>query len=123
MVSLLLGLVVAYSIFQNPTGDGAQMAYVGMAMNFVAISTNGWQMPVFAQRLTEEKIDKYDPLHRHKLGDANTNFKILCDWIDFGYAILSPGDVFTLFGAFYNVTGFQFVKNKQGLTLKYQFQF
>ncbi|WP_036226474.1 DUF5317 family protein [Mesoaciditoga lauensis] len=123
MINIILGLLVAYSIWMNPMGDGAQMAYIGAAMNLTALVSNGFQMPVFAPGLTEKKIQERDPFHIHKLGNENSKFKILCDWLNFGYAVFSPGDLLMLFGAFYNITGFQLVKNGQNITLKYEYRF
>ena len=123
MINILLGLLVAYSILMNPTGDGAQMAYVGAAMNLTALISNGFQMPVFAPGLTEKKIQERDPFHLHKLGDEKANFKLLCDWLDFGFMVASPGDMLMLFGAFFNFSGVQLVSNGQNTTLKMQFRF
>lgn len=102
MVNILLGLLLAYSVAISPNSDGSQLVYVGAAMNLVAVATNGWQMPVFAPEVTKKKLEERDPFHRHKLGDVNTNFKFLCDWLDFGVIIMSPGDMLMSYGAFMN---------------------
>ena len=123
MIGLLLSLIVAYSVWQSPYSDGAQMVYIGAAMNAVAFVSNNFQMPVFDQGLTQKKIDEHDIFHRHKLGDENSNFKFLCDWMDFGFMITSPGDLMMFLGSFYNLTGFKLVSEGQNLTLKYEYRF
>ena len=123
MTALLLGFIVGWAIMQNPTSDGAQIAYIGMAMNFVAVASNGWQMPVFAPDITEKQIKEKDPFMRHKVGDEKTNFKLLCDWLDFGFMIASPGDLLMFYGAFMNLTNQFLVITPTKITLKYQFVF
>ena len=123
MIGLLLSLIVAYSVWQSPYSDGAQMVYVGAMLNAVALVSNGFQMPVFDQNLTPKKLRKVDFLNRHKIGNEQANFKILCDWLNFGFMDASPGDLIMFFGAFYNFTGFQLVPNSQNLTLKYEYRF
>ncbi len=63
----------------------------------IVIIQNGGKMPVFRAcptcpvYVTTEMFGTVDSLAN--LGDADTKFKILTDYIDFGYSILSPGDV------------------------------
>lgn len=123
MISLLLGLAVAYSVWQNPYSDGAQMVYVGAMLNAVALVSNGFQMPVFDQNLTPKKLRKVDFLNRHKIGNEQANFKILCDWINFGFMNASPGDLIMFLGAFYNFTGLNLASNGQNITIKYEYCF
>jgi hypothetical protein len=76
------------------------MMMVGMMLNSVVMKYNSGYMPVYP---TLSKITgyvrantfaaSYDSIHI--LGDKTTHLKILTDWIDIGYCILSPGDVFT----------------------------
>ena len=123
VISLLLGLVIAYSVYQNPYSDGAQMVYIGAAMNAVAFISNDFQMPVFDQSLTQERLNEVDFLHRHKLGNDKSNFKFLCDWLDFGFMDASPGDLTMFFGTFYSLTNFKLVSNGQNVVLKYEYRF
>ncbi|MDD4799388.1 MAG: DUF5317 family protein, partial [Clostridia bacterium] len=62
------------------------------------IAQNGGQMPAFPSfsyitgYLTPEMFGSVDSLHI--LGNADTKYKFLTDYLDFGYSILSIGDVF-----------------------------
>ena len=123
MIGILMGLVVAYSVLQNPYSDGSQMIYVGETLNFIALATNGWQMPVFSEGLTEKRLHELDPLDRHKLGNDQTNFKFLCDWANIGIGVASPGDLLMFYGTFMNIFHEYFRVTSNGIVLKVQYRF
>ncbi|NLA85920.1 MAG: DUF5317 domain-containing protein [Clostridiales bacterium] len=95
----LFSLVIPFLVYKlyKPGLVGALLILAGTFLNKFAIWQNGGKMPVFAtlSRLTgyysEEAIKTADNLH--SIGDASTKFKILTDYIDIGYSILSIGDL------------------------------
>lgn len=76
---------------------GSIMITIGSMLNRFVMSQNGGKMPVYAtlSRYTgyfdEVTIDTVDKVHI--LGNEATKYKILTDYIDVGYSILSIGDV------------------------------
>lgn len=76
---------------------GSIMITTGSLMNQFVMSQNGGKMPVYAtlSKLTgyfdESVIGTVDQVHI--LGNEATKYKILTDYIDVGYSILSIGDV------------------------------
>ena len=69
--------------------------FLGAFLNQLAFAVNGGAMPVHANfcgmRMNPEDF-------RHVCMTAATRLKFLCDWIDLGSVILSPGDVLLHFG-------------------------
>lgn len=76
---------------------GSIMLTVGSLMNKFVMSQNGGKMPVYATLskytgyFDENVLNTVDKVH--VLGHEATKFKILTDYIDVGYSILSIGDV------------------------------
>lgn len=95
LLPLLLPIVV-YRLYL-PSLAGSACVLLGSGMNRLVIAQNGGKMPVFPtlSRLTgyfnESAMLQYDALHT--LGNAETKFKFLADYIDLGYSILSLGDI------------------------------
>lgn len=86
----------AYCLYK-PAILGSVSIVLGTVLNKFVIAQNGGKMPVFPSLsyltgyLTPDKLSSMDSLH--VLGGAGTKFKVLTDYIDYGYSILSPGDV------------------------------
>lgn len=95
----LFSLVIPFLVYKlyTPGLAGASLIVIGTLLNKVAIWQNGGKMPVFATLskwtgyFSEEAIRTADNIH--SIGDASTKFKLLTDYIDFGYCILSIGDM------------------------------
>lgn len=70
---------------------------LGGALNDIAIKANCGFMPVYQSlsRLTGRSLENFQGMNDiHILGDSQTKLKILTDFIDLGYTILSVGDIF-----------------------------
>ena len=80
---------------------GSACVIIGGWCNNLAIWANGGKMPVFPTLsywtgyITPDMFGVVDQLHT--LGNSTTNLKILTDFIDLGYSILSVGDIFIRF--------------------------
>lgn len=76
---------------------GLFFSIIGSFLNRFVISQNGGFMPVFPILSHYFTIFKRDPsvfnTDIHILGDASVKYKILTDFIDVGYAVLSIGDL------------------------------
>ncbi len=87
----------AFSLYK-PAVIGSASMMVGTLLNKFVIAQNNGKMPVFPSLSYWTGYVKPDVFDRvndiHILGDVNTKWKILTDYIDVGYCILSPGDVF-----------------------------
>lgn len=96
-LSIYLLLVFKYEIFISSI-IGAGFIFLGGILNDIAIKSNGGFMPVYPtlSYLTGYiKPNTFDVVNDiHILGNSQTKLKILTDFIDLGYAILSIGDVF-----------------------------
>jgi len=68
---------------------GCLIGFLGAAMNAVAVVLNKGKMPVRTNEVPNCKIHP----HSHTLMHQKTRLRFLCDWIDLGRIILSPGDV------------------------------
>lgn len=96
LLSLLIPFI-KYKLYK-PGLVGAASIFLGTLLNKFVIWQNGGKMPVYASlsKLTgyynETAINTAD--HLHMIGDADTKFKVLTDYIDIGYSILSIGDLF-----------------------------
>lgn len=96
-LSIYLLLVFKYEIFTSAI-IGAGFIFLGGILNDIAIKANDGFMPVYPtlSYLTGYiKPGTFDLVNDiHILGNSQTKLKILTDFIDLGYAILSIGDVF-----------------------------
>jgi len=90
-------------------------------MNKFVMSQNGGKMPVYAtlSKLTgyfdESAIGNVDQVHI--LGNEATKYKILTDYIDVGYSILSIGDV--LIHAFIFMVVYNVIKENSNRYIQY----
>lgn len=96
ILSFFFALFV-YRLYQ-PAILGSVSVVFGTLLNKFVIAQNGGKMPVFPSLsyltgyLAPDMLGSMDSLH--VLGSADTRFKFLTDYIDYGYSILSLGDVF-----------------------------
>lgn len=96
ILSFFFALFV-YRLYQ-PAILGSVSVVFGTLLNKFVIAQNGGKMPVFPSLsyltgyLAPDMLGSMDGLH--VLGSADTKFKFLTDYIDYGYSILSLGDVF-----------------------------
>lgn len=87
---------LAYKLYK-PGLLGALLIIFGTALNKFVMWQNGGKMPVYASlsKLTgyynEAAIRTEDTIHA--VGGVSTKYKILTDYIDIGYSVLSIGDV------------------------------
>jgi hypothetical protein len=88
--------MLAYRLYK-PGIIGSLFIISGTFLNKFVMSQNAGKMPVFA---TLSKLTGYydaAAIHTvdsiHIVGNAGTNFKILSDYIDLGFSILSIGDL------------------------------
>jgi hypothetical protein len=87
----------AYRLYK-PAILGSVSIVFGTVLNKFVIAKNGGKMPVFPSLsyrtgyIDPDMFGSMDSIHI--LGNADTKFKFLADYIDYGYSILSPGDVF-----------------------------
>ena len=90
-------LVFKYEIYISSI-IGAIFVFLGGVLNDIAIKANGGFMPVYPTLsyltgyVKPEAFDLVKDIHI--LGNSQTKLKILTDFIDLGYSILSVGDVF-----------------------------
>lgn len=95
--STYLLLVFKYDIYINSI-IGTIFMLLGGALNDIAMKANGGFMPVYPtlSYLTGyAKPEAFDLVKDiHILGNSQTKLKILTDFIDLGYSVLSIGDVF-----------------------------
>lgn len=95
-----LGLVFKYELYKEAI-LGSGLIVLGGVCNRIAIVANHGKMPVFPtlSYLTGyAKPEAFKIAHEvandfHILGGSDTKFKLLTDFIDIGYSILSLGDV------------------------------
>lgn len=97
IMNFVLSILIAMAVLSSPNSDGAQMIYTGILLNSIALATNNWQMPVYG--VSVKQFEKRND-GRHQLGNANTNFKFLCDYIPIGIGVASPGDLLMFLGTF-----------------------
>jgi len=99
----------------KPGVIGSCFILTGTFLNKIAIAANGGKMPIYP---TFSKITGYynpemfsSHAGIHILGTSSTHLKILCDYIDVGYSILSIGDLFirafTAIILFYTIKSFR----------------
>ena len=84
--------------------SGSICIVIGSILNNIAISANNGAMPVFPTLsyltgyATVDSFSKVNDIHI--LGNSATRMKLLTDFIDTGYSILSIGDIFIRLFAF-----------------------
>ena len=92
-----LFLVFKYEIYKSAiVGSGCVL--LGGLLNDIVIKANGGFMPAYPtlSYLTGYvKPEAFQIVNDiHTLGDASTKLKLLTDYIDLGYSVLSIGDIF-----------------------------
>lgn len=98
-----LVLIIKFQLYKSAI-IGSIFIFIGSALNKIAIAANGGKMPVFPTLsyytgyAKQSEFMNVDNLHI--LGNGTTKLKILTDYLDIGYRILSLGDVFIHFFAF-----------------------
>ena len=89
--------ILAYQLY-TPAIIGSVFIGIGSLLNKFVMAQNGGLMPVYPSLsyltgyATPQSFQIADGVHI--LGSEVTRYKLLTDYIDFGYCILSPGDVF-----------------------------
>ncbi len=76
---------------------GAGFVILGSILNRIVMSANDGKMPVYPSFSNLTGYSKL--LYKindgiHLVGNSETKLKILTDWIDIGYCVLSIGDIF-----------------------------
>jgi len=96
-LSTYLLLVFKYDIYINSI-IGAIFVFLGGVLNDIVIKANEGFMPVYPTLSYLTGYIKPEVFYLvkdiHILGNSQTKLKILTDFIDLGYSILSLGDVF-----------------------------
>ena len=91
-----LFLIFKYDLYINSI-IGAAFVVLGGILNDIVINANGGHMPVYPTLSYLTGYVKPESFYLvndiHILGDSQTKLKILTDFIDLGYSILSIGDV------------------------------
>lgn len=96
-------IVFRYELYVSAIiGSGAIL--IGTTLNKLAMSANGGKMPIFPSLSYITGYVKSDSFEKikgiHILGNEHTKLKILTDYIDLGYSVLSIGDIFIRFFTF-----------------------
>ncbi|MCE5195946.1 MAG: DUF5317 domain-containing protein [Negativicutes bacterium] len=97
---IILSFLFAIFAFRlyTPAIVGSVCIGIGSMLNKFVMAQNGGLMPVYPSLsyltgyATAQSFQIADGVHI--LGSDVTRYKLLTDYIDFGYCILSPGDVF-----------------------------
>ena len=102
IMDFLIILSFIFCIFKfklyKPAIIGSVSVIFGTVLNKLVVAQNGGKMPAFPSLsfitgyLDPEIFSSADRLHA--LGNNATKLKFLTDYIDFGYCVLSIGDVF-----------------------------
>ncbi|AOR22798.1 DUF5317 family protein [Clostridium taeniosporum] len=95
LITYLL-IVLKYELYISSI-IGSFFLILGGVLNDIAIKVNGGFMPVYQSLsyLTGRTLENVHILNDiHILGNSQTKLKILTDFIDLGYTILSIGDIF-----------------------------
>jgi hypothetical protein len=88
--------ILAFKLYK-PALWGSGLVLAGTVLNKLAVSQNGGKMPVYPSLsyltgyVTPQMVSTADSLH--VLGGTETRLKFLADYIDYGYCILSLGDL------------------------------
>lgn len=110
-LSLYMILILKYELYIQAI-IGSAFVVAGGALNDIAIKANDGFMPVFQslsyyiKRTDLGSYGKIDNLHI--VGGVDTKMKVLTDYIDLGYTILSIGDV--LIRVFVFIVLYYFIK-------------
>jgi hypothetical protein len=98
-----LVLIFTYRLYGSAI-IGSISIFIGTALNKLAIASNGGKMPVFptlSYVTGYAKLESFTKVNDiHILGGEASKLKLLTDYIDFGYSILSIGDIFIRFFTF-----------------------
>ncbi|WP_312654580.1 DUF5317 family protein [Proteiniclasticum sp.] len=103
---------------------GSLLIMTGSMLNKFVMSQNGGKMPVYPTLskytgyFSEVPIGTIDQIH--VLGNEATKYKILTDYIDIGYSILSVGDI--LIHAFIFIVVYYTIKESSNTDIKYPIQ-
>lgn len=83
------------SFLTSPASKTTFCLGLGSFLNYMAIISNNMKMPVFPSNCYWTGYIKPEFINDglHVLGDAYTKAIPLCDWIDFGIYVASPGDI------------------------------
>jgi hypothetical protein len=96
--------IINFKLYK-PAIVGSISILIGTVLNKFVMSQNGGKMPVFPtlSYLTGYvKLNTFSSVNDiHILGSSSSHFKILTDYIDLGYSVLSPGDLFIHFFSFW----------------------
>ena len=89
--------IIVYKLYK-PALCGSASVLVGTGLNKLVMSANGGKMPVYATLSLYTGYYNETPMltpgNIHCVGTAATKLKILTDYIDVGFCILSVGDLF-----------------------------
>jgi hypothetical protein len=92
--------IIFYKLYK-PGIIGSGLILTGTLLNKFVMFQNGGKMPVYPTLSYITGYVKPNTFSQikdiHILGNAGTNFKILTDYIDLGYLIMSIGDLFIHF--------------------------
>lgn len=116
-------LVYKYDLYINSI-IGTIFVVLGGLLNDIAIKANGGYMPVYPTLsyltgyVKPEAFNLVNDIHI--LGNSQTKLKILTDFIDLGYSILSVGDVlirvFVFVIVYYSIKKISFLTTKEEMT-------
>lgn len=104
---------------------GSILVTIGSMLNRFVMSQNGGKMPVYPTLskytgyFSEAPIGTVDQIH--VLGNEATRYKILTDYIDVGYSILSIGDIMIHAFSFFVVYNVIKVHSNEKHTTEHQF--
>jgi hypothetical protein len=112
--------IVYFRLFK-PALIGSGLIISGTVLNKLVIGANGGKMPVFPSLSYLTGYVKPDMFIKaqdniHILGDQSTKWKILSDYIDVGFSILSPGDI--LIHSFVFIILYQVIKTANRKNIK-----
>lgn len=116
--AIILSFIFPLVVFKlyKPALIGSGFIFFGTLLNKFVIAQNNGKMPVFPSLsyLTGyARPDMFGTVDSiHILGNEATQFKILTDYIDVGYSVLSPGDLlihsFTFLMLYYTIKAVNF---------------
>ena len=90
-------LPILYYKLYKPAIFGSGLIVIGTVLNKFVMAQNGGKMPVFASLsyrtgYVDSTLQTISSIHM--IGNASTKYKVLSDFIDIGYSIMSFGDLF-----------------------------
>lgn len=118
---MILSFSFAMFVFKlyKPALLGTGSVLLGTVLNKAALAANGGKMPAYPTLsyltgyMTPEFLMGADQIHT--MGNADTKLKFLTDYIDYGYCVLSPGDVLIhLFACFMLYSMIRAVNDRYG---------